>query len=87
MDKQKLAKIFSSVRTDIYSIEWQKRDLPHAHILVQLEINIKDDQINYIIRAELPNQENDPEESVIAKTHIVHGPCGVFNPQSPGMRH
>ena len=56
----------------MYSVEWQKRGLPHAHILIWLETKIRPEQINDVIRAELPDQEVDPELFDVVKTHMVH---------------
>ncbi|GFW28509.1 ATP-dependent DNA helicase [Trichonephila clavipes] len=54
-------KIFGCVRCFMYSVEWQKRALPHAHILIWLETKIRAEQIDDVIRTELPDQEVDPE--------------------------
>ncbi|GFU44117.1 helitron_like_N domain-containing protein [Trichonephila clavipes] len=52
-------KIFGCVRCFMYSLEWQKRGLPHAHILIWLKTKIRGEQIDDVIRAELPDQEVD----------------------------
>ncbi|GFX68470.1 ATP-dependent DNA helicase [Trichonephila clavipes] len=79
-------KIFGCVRCFMYSVEWQKRGLPHAHILIWIETKIRDEQIDDVIRAELPDQEVDPQLFDVVKTHMVHGPCGSYNPRSPCMK-
>ncbi|XP_054285654.1 uncharacterized protein LOC129002107 [Macrosteles quadrilineatus] len=71
--------IYGSVRCYMYSVEWQKRGLPHAHILIWLEESIPPNRIDQVISAELPNPETDPELADIVKTHMLHGPCGAFN--------
>lgn len=86
MDLLVKGKIFGSVRCYMYSVEWQKRGLPHAHILIWLEIKITAEQIDDVISAELPDKEDDPELFEIVKTHMVHGPCGAHNPQCPCMK-
>lgn len=53
--------IFGEVRCYMYSIEWQKRGLPHAHILIWLVRKITSDQVDRVISAELPDQMVDPE--------------------------
>lgn len=45
----------------MYSVEWQNRGLPHAHILIWLKVEIVPTQIDDIICAEL----RDPEEDQI----------------------
>ena len=70
----------------MYSIEWQKRGLPHAHILIWLFEKIFPNQIDNIITAELPDPQEDPELFKIVKKHMIHGPCGLLNPLSPCMK-
>ena len=69
----------------MYSIEWQKRDLPHAHILIWLVEKIRPDQIDDIINAEIVDPEIDPDLHDVVVMNMIHGPCGAINPQSPCM--
>ena len=78
-------KLFGPTKCHMYSIEWQKRGLPHAHILVWLENRIRPEQIDSIISAELPDPEADPRLFEIVLKNMVHGPCGWLNPRSPCM--
>ena len=67
----------------IYVIEFQKRCLPHVHILVILNIDhaIQEDEIEKYAIAQIPDRNNEDEneiwEHVITK--MVHRPCGDFN--------
>ena len=78
---------FGEVRCWMYSIEWQKRGLPHAHILVWLVNKIPPDQIDRVISAEIPDNELDPELFEVITKNNIHGPCGVHNYNSPCMRY
>ncbi|GFQ97796.1 helitron_like_N domain-containing protein [Trichonephila clavata] len=76
LDRQQ-TRLFSQTRCWIYSIEWQKRGLPHAYILIWLGVKI--------ISAEIPDPLIDQELFDIVTSHMIHGPCGIFNMTSPCM--
>ena len=77
--------IFGDTQCWMYSIEWQKRGLPHAHILIWLKEKIRSTDIDKIISAELPNPEEDPLLLEVITKNMIHGPCGNFNKKSPCM--
>ncbi|XP_066451124.1 uncharacterized protein [Eleutherodactylus coqui] len=74
--------LFGKPRCYMYSVEWQKRVLPHIHILLWLENAITPDRIDNIICAEIPNPKEDPILYNIVKRNMIHGPCGNFNTHS-----
>ena len=80
------SEIFGPVRCHLYTIEWQKRGLPHAHILVWLITKLNSNQIDSVISAELPDPRVDRSLFEIVKAHMVHGPCGALNHTSPCMK-
>ncbi|RZC20082.1 hypothetical protein D0Y65_006782 [Glycine soja] len=43
-------------------------------------------EIDQIVLAEIPSQQDDPELYSLVKNHMVHGPCGSLNPGSPCMK-
>ena len=47
--------VFGPVRCWLYSVEWQKRGLPHAHILIWLFYKISSNEIYDVISAEIPD--------------------------------
>ncbi|GJY51737.1 hypothetical protein Tco_0442584 [Tanacetum coccineum] len=78
--------IFGHVKGAVYTIEFQKRGLPHCHILLWLEPEDKittTAQIDQYISAEIPNKNEDPELYQIVTDHMMHGPCGADNPSCP----
>lgn len=80
--------IFGKTMGHTHVIEFQKRGLPHAHILVILHPDDQPhtaDQIDQIVRAEIPNPHSEPQLFHAVSRHMIHGPCGSYNPNSPCM--
>lgn len=86
IDVIKKGSVFGKVKYYLHSVEWQKRGLPHAHILVWLINDIKKNNIDKIISAEIPNENSDKKLYDIVMTNMIHGPCGQLNPSSPCMK-
>ena len=76
MDYLTKLKIFGSVASHMYTVEWQHRGLPHTHILLWLDTKLRADQIDQVISAEIPNVQQDPELFEIVTKQMIHGPCG-----------
>ena len=91
-------KVFGKVPAMLWVIEFQKRGLPHVHILVILADDdrvLSSTDVDNVICAQLPpdpatfkdkEQKEQAErlESIVLK-NMVHGPCGKDNPSSPCM--
>ena len=76
----------------MYTIEYQKRGLPHMHLLVFLSPDFRSKLlepavIDQIICAELPTPNTDPDGHLTAviESMIIHGPCGRDNFDAPCM--
>ena len=80
--------IFGKTAGFCYTIEFQKRGLPHAHILIALEKEdkIMRDDLNYVICAEIPDPVAQPELNSIVAKNMIHGPCGTCYPSAPCMK-
>ncbi|XP_026482740.1 uncharacterized protein LOC113390965 [Ctenocephalides felis] len=85
MDVLTKYRVFGDTRCYMYSVEWQKRGLPHAHILIWLLNKLHSNEVDDIISAEIPDPVTDPHLHDIVTTQMVHGPCGALNPLSPCM--
>jgi hypothetical protein len=65
------------VVSHIQVIEFQKRGLPHAHILIRLanEDVPTVDQFDKFVSAEIPNPDTHPRLHAIVTGSMLHGPC------------
>ncbi len=63
----------------IHVVEFQKRGLPHAHILLILAGNDKPlspDDYDSVVCAEIPNPDTHPQLYATVTSSMRHGPCG-----------
>ena len=90
--------ILGKVVAHMHVIEFQKRGLPHAHILIILaneDRTTSPEEVDQAVCAELPPDPEvaDTEEEAkerrrlqdIVTSNMVHGPCGTNNPNCPCM--
>ena len=77
--------VFGETRCWMYSVQWQKRGLPHAHILIWLVEKIKPNEVDEVISAEIPNEQVDPGLHEVVIKNMIHGPCGTLNQNAPCM--
>ena len=93
-----VGEVLGKVVAHMHVIEFQKRGLPHAHILLILSAQDRvftQDLVDSIVVAELPpkpEQTEDEEEKEqrkrlqkIVLSNMIHGPCGKANPNCPCM--
>ncbi|KAK9049762.1 hypothetical protein SSX86_031269, partial [Deinandra increscens subsp. villosa] len=79
---------FGKVQAVVYTVEFQKRGLPHAHICLFLHPDDKlptPEHIDRVISAEIPDKNEDPELYSLVREFMIHGPCGHHNMKSPCM--
>ncbi|XP_076926976.1 uncharacterized protein LOC143590357 [Bidens hawaiensis] len=80
--------IFGKVQAFVYTIEFQKRGLPHAHICIFMHPSRKihnPQDVDKFISAEIPNKDTDPDLYKLVSDHMIHGPCGDANPNCTCM--
>jgi len=80
--------IFGKFSGIVWTIEYQKRVLPHMYLLLFLHSEdrfLTPERIDEIVYAELPSQEQDPNGELqhIIGTSMVHGPCGTGYTRAP----
>ncbi|GKC22351.1 DNA helicase, partial [Tanacetum coccineum] len=82
----KEVKTFGRVAAVVYTIEFQKRGLPHCHTLLWVDSKNKitdASQIDEYISAELPDPVKDPRGYKVVSELMLHGPCGAANLSAP----
>ena len=90
--------LFGQVVAHLHVVEWQKRGLPHAHILIILvnhDRMVSAEMVDSLVVAELPpDPSTAPSEQAratrtrleeIVLTNMLHGPCGASNPRNVCM--
>jgi len=80
--------VLGTMMADIHAVEWQKRGLPHDHILIILRSQDKPSDNNdydWIVCVKLPDKSTHPELYNIMTSHMLHGPCGALHPSCPCM--
>jgi len=81
----KLGKVLGHIRV----IEFQKRGLPHAHILLILDASDKartTSDYDTIVSAEIPDENALPLAYSTVTSHMMHGPCGNLKPNATCMK-
>ncbi|XP_012841137.1 PREDICTED: uncharacterized protein LOC105961450 [Erythranthe guttata] len=80
--------ILGKVAAHVHVIEFQKRGLPHAHMLIILKSEYKittPDTYDRFVSAELPDPEKHPALHALVVKHMMHGPCGSKNKSNSCM--
>ncbi|XP_024009309.1 uncharacterized protein LOC112084413 [Eutrema salsugineum] len=88
LENLKKGTFFKPYTAVIHRIEFQKRGLPHAHILMWFGKSTKTpkpEDVDAIISAELPSKDKDPEGYDLVAKYMMHGLCGLDRPRSPCM--
>ncbi|XP_017228417.2 uncharacterized protein LOC108203769 [Daucus carota subsp. sativus] len=80
--------VLGHVLAAIYTIEFQKRGLPHAHIVLWLaepDKLLSPEAIDAVISVEIPDKNADPSAFEIVSQLMMYGPCGEANPKCSCM--
>ncbi|GKA47493.1 DNA helicase [Tanacetum coccineum] len=76
---------FGKVVAVLYTVEIQKRGLPHCRTLLWIDESVRvrqDENIDTYVSAELPSQHIDPQGYRIVSELMMHSPCGLANPSA-----
>ena len=68
-----------------FTVEYQKRGLPHIHLLIFLDHSSHlstPEAVDNLISTEIPDQATHPRLFELVKRFMIHGPCGADIPSS-----
>ncbi|XP_076934194.1 uncharacterized protein LOC143600366 [Bidens hawaiensis] len=80
--------LFGKIKAAVYTIEFQKRGLPHAHICLFIAPENKihnPSHIDNFISSEIPDKVTEPDLYQLVSDHMLHVPCGEANPSCSCM--
>ncbi|GJZ69837.1 DNA helicase [Tanacetum coccineum] len=83
------AQPFGKIVAVLYTVEFQKRGLPHCHALIWIHEGARvrrDEDIDLYVSTELPSMETDPECYKIVSELMMHGPCGLACLSAPSLQ-
>ena len=75
--------VLGHVTVFVYTIEFQKRGLPHAHMVLFLADADKPrtaQDVDQLVSADIPDPQVQPDFHDTVKRHMMHGPCGDLDP-------
>ncbi|XP_062028629.1 uncharacterized protein LOC133744551 [Rosa rugosa] len=70
--------VLGRVITHAFVVEFQKRGLPHVHMLIMLDENDKlnnPEDYDRIVRVEIPDKDEEPQLYDLGLKHMIHGSC------------
>jgi Helitron helicase-like domain at N-terminus len=73
----------------VHTIEFQKRGLPHMHLLIWFDQDSKiraPEDVDSLISATFPDQQTHPRLYKLVCELMTHGPCGSEHPNAPCMQ-
>ena len=72
--------LFGNVVATVHTIEFQKRGLPHMHLLIFLDQPYKfrnPEDVDTLVSAQIPDPATHPTLYETVSTCMLHGPCGA----------
>ncbi|XP_076950263.1 uncharacterized protein LOC143623183 [Bidens hawaiensis] len=75
--------LFGKIKAAVYTTEFQKRGLPHAHICLCIAPENKihnPSHIDKFISSEIHDKVTKPDLYQLVSDHMLHGPCDEANP-------
>lgn len=81
--------LFGPIAAYTFVIEFQKRGLPHVHMLLILKRAYKlntPEKFDALISGELPDRHEHPHLYTMVPKHMMHGPCGSLNDNNVCMQ-
>ncbi|XP_076910145.1 uncharacterized protein LOC143567661 [Bidens hawaiensis] len=74
--------VLGKLQAVVYTVEFQKRGLPNAHLCLFMQKEDKLPNVEHVdpyISAEIPDKNEDPELYNLGSELMMHGPCTYYN--------
>jgi hypothetical protein len=83
LEDLKKQEMFGEVTGMVHTIEFQKRGLPHARILLMVRSPFRPktaEDVDQVVSTEIPDAEQDPDLHQVVIDCMLHGHCGSSSP-------
>ena len=77
--------VLGNIKAYCWTLEEQKRSLKHIHLLAIMQQSLTPEWVDNTVWAFIPDATTMPNLHTIVTQSMLHGPCGIYNPNSPCM--
>jgi len=81
VERAKTESPFGNTIAHVVTVEYQKRGLPHIHVLLWMDKYSKPrpEDFDRYVSAEIPDPIQEPDLHVLVMENMIHGPCSTVS--------